>query len=335
MKHVVRLGGLLISALCLWLIGRVLQPQALLAGIQQARPLWLLPAAVTLAGFLTLNAWRWRTLLRPAAKLPVFRLLRWQLIGYLGNTVFPFRAGEVARVVLVARNTTVRPAPVVATIVVEKICDGTALVGLLLLALLLLTVPAWVTVIAGIGAAAFLCGIAVLLALSTPRCKALLAGRTLTGLAGKLQGLLLSALTMVPGPRALAVLLGQSLLMWAVDVLNTACVLKVFDLPVGLAGALLLTAGLNLAQIVPAGPAAIGTYEATILALLDSMGIVGGLAQLAALGLRAAQYAPPALLGLVAIWWEGLSFQELRRSAVAVPPSDPPLSHSSASAVNS
>jgi uncharacterized membrane protein YbhN (UPF0104 family) len=314
-KHLVRLLGLLISIVCIWLIARVFQPAALLADLHQAQPIWLLPAALTLAGFLTLNAWRWRTLLRPAATLPLFRLLRWQLIGYLGNTIFPFRAGEVARVVLVARNSSVRPAPIVATIVVEKICDGSALVGLSLLALFLLPVPAWVTVVAVIGAAAFACGIIVLLLLSMPACKALLTRRSFPGLAGRLQGLLLSALTMVPGPRRLALLLGQSLLLWLVDVLNTACVLKVFALPVGLPGALLLTAGLNLAQIVPAGPAAIGTYEATILALLGSMGIAAAPAQLAALGLRAAQYAPPALLGLVAIWWEGLSLQELRRPA--------------------
>jgi glycosyltransferase 2 family protein len=331
-KHVVRLVGLLISALCIWLIARVFRPAALLADLQHAQPLWLVPAAITLAGFLTINAWRWRTLLWPAAPLPVFRLLRWQLIGYLGNTIFPFRAGEVARVVLVARNTAVRPAPVVATIVVEKICDGSALVGLLLLALLLSPVPAWVTIVAGVGAAAFACGIVVLLMLSTATCKALLTRRSLPGLAGKVQGLLLSALTMVPGPRSLAVLLGQSLLLWLVDVLNTACVLKVFALPVGLPGALLLTAGLNLAQIVPAGPAAIGTYEATILALLSGMGIAAAPAQLAALGLRAAQYAPPALLGLLAVWWEGLSFQELRRPVSAERLAEAAVPTSSASA---
>ncbi len=332
MKHVVRVIGLLVSAVCIWLIARVFQPSALLAALQHAQPLWLLPAAITLAGFLTLNAWRWRTLLRPAARLPLVRLLRWQLIGYLGNTIFPFRAGEVARVVLVARNTTVQPAPVVATIVVEKICDGSALVGLLLLALLLLPVPTWVTVIAGVGAAAFACGIILLLALSTPAAKALLLRRAFPGLIGKLQALLLSALTMVPGPRNLALLLGQSLLLWLVDVLNTACVLKVFALPVGLPGALLLTAGLNLAQIVPAGPAAIGTYEAAVLALLGSMGVAAASAQLAAVGLRAAQYAPPALLGLIAIWWEGLSFQELRRPESPERPAEAELRGGAASA---
>jgi glycosyltransferase 2 family protein len=331
-KHVVRVVGLLVSAVCIWLIARVFQPSALLAALAHAQPLWLLPAAATLAGFLTLNAWRWRTLLRPAARLPLFRLLRWQLIGYLGNTIFPFRAGEVARVVLVARNTAVQPAPVVATIVVEKICDGSALVGLLLLALLLLPVPTWVTVIAGVGAAAFACGIILLLVLATPTAKALLLGRSYPGLLGKFQALLLSALAVVPGPRNLGLLLGQSLLLWLVDVLNTACVLKVFALPIGLPGALLLTAGLNLAQIVPAGPAAIGTYEAAVLALLGGMGVAAAPAQLAAVGLRAAQYAPPALLGLAAVWWEGLSFQELRRPVSPEPQAEADLRGGAASA---
>lgn len=323
MKHVVRLAGLLISALCLWLIARVIRPDQVLAGLGHAHPLWLLPAMFTLALFLCLNAWRWRTLLAPAGKLPVFRLLRWQLTGYLANTVFPFRAGELARVVLVARNSRIKPAPVVATIVVEKLCDGAALVGLLVLALLLLHAPAWVAWIARIGALLFACGLGVPLALATPRAKALLARRTLPGLPGKLQGLALSALAVVPGPAALAVILGQSLLLWGVDVLNTACVLRAFGLPVGLPGALLVTAGLNLAQIVPAGPAAIGTYEAAVLALLAILGVVGGPAQLAALGLRAVQYAPPALAGLVAVWLEGLSWQELRRPAM--PPAGPPV----------
>jgi len=216
----------------------------------------------------------------------------------------------------------VKPAPVAATIVVEKLCDGAALVGLLTLALLLLSVPTWVALIARVGALLFACGLGTLLVLATPRAQALLVRRALPGLLGKLQRLVLSALTVVPGPAALAALLVQSLLLWGVDVLNTACVLRAFGVPTTLAGALLVTAGLNLAQIVPAGPAAIGTYEAAVLALLGVLGVVGGPAQLAALGLRAAQYAPPALAGLVAVWWEGLSWQELRRPAM--PPTGPP-----------
>ena len=315
MKHVVRLAGLLISAACLWAIARVLRPEQVLAGLRQAHPLWALPAVLTLALFLTLNAWRWRTLLRPAARLPLPRLLRWQLIGYLGNTVFPFRAGEVARVLLVARHSSVRAEQVVATILVEKLCDGATLAGLLLAALLLLDVPAWVAWVARAGAAAFACGLAALLALATPRARALLLDRPLPGLLGRGQGLLRSALFMVPGPAALARLLGQSLLLWGVDVANTACVLAIFGLPVSPAGALLVTAGLNLAQIVPAGPAAVGTYEAAVLGLLGALGVPAAAAQLAALGLRLAQYAPPALAGLVALWWEGLSLAELRRPA--------------------
>jgi hypothetical protein len=271
---------------------------------------------LTLVVFLLLNALRWRTLLLPVAKLPVLLLLRWQLIGYLANTVFPFRAGEVARVIFVSRASKAQPAAVVATIVVEKLCDGASLVAFLTLSLLLMAMPPWLVWLARVGAAAFGLGLVVLLVMAHWRHLPLPAWLGQKPLVARLEGLLRSALAAVPGPQALVVLLGQSLLLWSVDALNTGFVLHAFGLSLPAPAVLLVTAGLNLVQIIPAGPAAAGSYELAIVALLGALGIGAAPAQLAALGLRAAQYAPPVLCGIPALWLEGVTFADLKQSAL-------------------
>lgn len=309
MRYAIRGVGFLVSALSLWVLARLLHPSALMAALRDAQPLWLIPAVFFLALFLVLNAHRWRSLLSPVCQIPSVRLLRWQLIGYLANTVLPLRAGDLCRALLVGKGSAATAAAGLATIVVEKICDGATVVGFLVLGILLLDVPPWVDWIARVSAIVFSGGVIVLLILSS---HPPLSGRVAHGPIGRLYALLAPALAVIPGPRALALVLGRSILMWSASILNTLCILHAVGIDASLAGAILINAGLGLATTIPAGPAAIGSYELAIVALVGVVGVTGAPAQLAALAMRAAQYAPPALAGVVALAIEGTNLRDLR-----------------------
>lgn len=86
--------------------------------------LWLLPAVMVYFVAVFLRTYRWHYLLRHLKIVPVGRLFPVVTIGYMGNNVYPFRAGEVIRAYVLKRKENVSGSASLATIVVERIFDG-------------------------------------------------------------------------------------------------------------------------------------------------------------------------------------------------------------------
>src|SRR6478672_1547305 len=78
-------------------------------------------------------AWRWRHLLAPlmapAPGLPA--LFGMTMTGYFFNTFFPARAGDLMRAHLLSRRSGLSRTTILATVVIEKLFDGLALLVLL------------------------------------------------------------------------------------------------------------------------------------------------------------------------------------------------------------
>lgn len=316
-----RIVGLLVCLACLGLLARSVQPSSLVADLRRVQPLWLAPALLSLGGFLLLNATRWSLLLRPLGRYPVPRLLRWQLIGYLGNTVLPVRAGDLGRGLLAGGASDAGAAAGLATILLEKTADVLVLVAALVLSILLAGPQRWVGTLAAFAGAMAACGLLAVMALS--RMSSLARLRRLRPLARPV-ALLDKAAAVVPAPRDLPPIAAVSVALWLASALNTWCVLRAAGIAVGFPGALLVTAGLNLALAIPSGPASLGSYELAIVALLSAMGVATAPAQVAALAMRAAQYLPPTLLGVPALAVEGLRLHDLRLRAARPSPHDAP-----------
>ena len=77
---------------------------------------------------LGLRAMRWRILVRPLADVPARRLLPPLAIGFMVNFLLPGRAGEVVRAWLLSRREQVSTSAVFATVVVERLFDGLAVI---------------------------------------------------------------------------------------------------------------------------------------------------------------------------------------------------------------
>jgi uncharacterized protein (TIRG00374 family) len=77
---------------------------------------------------LGLRALRWRILVRPLADVPASRLLPPLAIGFMVNFLFPGRAGEVVRSWLLGRREKVSASAAFATVVVERLFDGLAII---------------------------------------------------------------------------------------------------------------------------------------------------------------------------------------------------------------
>src|SRR5437763_8748898 len=85
---------------------------------------WLVPGVAVYFLAVWGRTWRWHYLLRPLKPIPLKSLFPIVVIGYMGNNVYPFRAGEVIRAYVLKRNENVKVTASLATIIVERIFDG-------------------------------------------------------------------------------------------------------------------------------------------------------------------------------------------------------------------
>ena len=75
------------------------------------------------------RAWRWHYLLKPIKPIPTRVMFPITCIGYMGNNIYPARAGEVLRAVVLKRREGVPISASLATIIVERIFDGVVMLA--------------------------------------------------------------------------------------------------------------------------------------------------------------------------------------------------------------
>jgi uncharacterized membrane protein YbhN (UPF0104 family) len=165
--------GLVVSAVCLWLAVQRAPIAELMEAPSQINYWWVLLASSGTVISLWARGCRWRSLLADrGTKMEYF----WaQSIGSLLTNVFPLRAGEAGRVLVVSRRIGVPLVQVGASLVLERALDLAVVLGLLAALLLIMDVPWPVTATGlGLGAALAVAGLGVIVLL--------LFGRRLTGL---------------------------------------------------------------------------------------------------------------------------------------------------------
>ncbi|HWR98669.1 MAG TPA: lysylphosphatidylglycerol synthase transmembrane domain-containing protein [Candidatus Methanoperedens sp.] len=127
MKRRFALGAAL-GAFFLWLALRNVSLGEIAATLRGASlPIFVLFILMHV-GSLGLRAARWRLLVQPLAPVPARRLLPPLSIGFMVNFLFPGRAGEVVRVWLLGRREGLSVSAAFATVVVERLFDGLAII---------------------------------------------------------------------------------------------------------------------------------------------------------------------------------------------------------------
>src|SRR5450759_449108 len=121
--------GVLISVVFLYFGLRWLKLGDFWQAIQTANYWWILPGVAVFFVGLWVRAWRWHYLLRPMKKIPTRRMFPVTCIGYMGNNIYPARAGEVLRAVILKRREGVPISASLATIIVERIFDGVVMLA--------------------------------------------------------------------------------------------------------------------------------------------------------------------------------------------------------------
>jgi glycosyltransferase 2 family protein len=315
--------GIGVSAMCLVIAFRQVDLSSFTAALRSAdyRWLWLyVPLCVALN---VVRAEVWSVLLkRRAERLPAF----WAYgVGFLFNNVLPFRMGEAARVVVLARHEHIPTAEVAATAILERLLDLMAV-----LVVLVCTLPIvglgdgalrWGALSAASAIAVALTGIAIL-ALWGDACEAFISNiAAIVGTDARdaivrrwqqaVDGASRLLQPRIGVPAAIGILL-----VWAMTVLAQWTVLRAFQPGAGLADAAFMVAVVSLAIAVPAAPGFVGVYQwAGQQALVHAFpGIYTPASGLAiAVVAHAASYICSSLLGMLGLWYFGSSFALVSR----------------------
>src|SRR5215208_6945575 len=121
--------GVLISIVFIWLALRGLRLEQFWDSVKQANYIWLIPGVAVYFVGVWVRAWRWHYLLQPIKHIPTSQMFPITTIGYMGNNIYPARAGEVLRAVILKRKEGVSVSASLATIIVERIFDGVVMLA--------------------------------------------------------------------------------------------------------------------------------------------------------------------------------------------------------------
>lgn len=319
--------GILISVVFLALALRGLHLPEVLDAVRKAQYLWLIPGIAAYFVGVYARAWRWHYLLRPIRSLSTRHLFPVVTIGYLGNNIFPVRAGEILRLYVLKRNEDVGMASSLATILVERAFDGIVMLGFVFLNLPRLAVGEvgpGVRALALGGAVLFLGATAAFMILALfPSWAARLADfgidRVLPSRfrnrAHALFGQFLIGLSSLRSPIDVLMVLASSIVIWLLETLKYWFVMHAFPFQVDFFTLMLMNGIVNLATTLPSAPGYLGTFDAPGIAVLEAAGVQPELAAGYTFVLHAALWLPVTLLGAYYMLREGLSWRAAEQAA--------------------
>lgn len=318
--------GVVISVVFLYLALRGLHLEDLGQVVQNAQYWWLIPGVLVYFLGVWARAWRWHYLLRPVKAISTRSMFPIVAIGYMGNNIYPVRAGEVLRAVVLKRRHDVPVSASLATIIVERVFDG-----VVMLAFVFLNLPELarltqdsgfignIRAAAVLGSAAFIGALAVfLLAAMFPHqaesivvwfVRRLLPARfqeKTLGLAGRFLG----GLESLRSPREALMVFLTSVVIWLLETGKYWFVMHAFPFEVSFFALMLMNGIVNLATTIPSAPGYVGTFDAPGIAVLVAYGVDQALAAGYTLVLHAALWLPITALGAYYFAREGLRWGE-------------------------
>ncbi len=322
--------GVLISVFFVWISLRGLRLGEFWGVIKSANYWWILPGIAVYFVAVWARAWRWHYLLRPIKKIPTWSMFPITCIGYMGNNIYPARAGEVLRAVILKRREAVPVSASLATIIVERIFDGVVMLSFVFINLpelaRLTSASGFVGNIQQVaiyGTGAFVAALVIfLLAAMFPAVTAKIGQwfinrflperlrENVTGILHKF----LDGLASLRSPLNILMVFVTSVIIWLFETLKYWFVMQAFGFSVSFFALMLMNGIVNLATTIPSAPGYIGTFDAPGIAVLGAYGVDQATAAGYTLTLHAALWIPITLLGAYYLAKEGIRWSDTLRT---------------------
>ncbi len=314
--------GLIISAVFLYLALRKVDFGGVWLALKAARFLWLIPGLIVYFVGVLLRTWRWQYLLKPLKRVSIKTLFPIINIGYMGNNVYPARAGEILRTIVLKRHEDISISGSLATIVVERIFDAVVILGFVLLNLgqlgrmqvegnlksVIQTLALWVGILFLVVLVVF-----IIIAVFPAKSKTIITKvinkltpirwrKPLTDVSDKF----LDGLASLRSPLDTLMVLFTSILIWTCETVLYWAITQAMGISLNFMTLMLVNGAINLVLLIPAAPGGLGTFDAACKAMLMAYGISSELALGFTLLLRVALWIPITALGAIYFIREGL-----------------------------
>lgn len=296
------LPGVLISLVALIALFQLANWQDLSLAFQSVQLLNLVIALVLTLASLVVRSLAWKALLgdKPSLVDAFFIICQ----GYLLNNLFPLRLGEIGRAVFMGKKITVSPFHVLSTIIIERAFD-LGFAAILLLSTLPLAIGAeWVGSVAVITLVVVALGFITLFLMARFSNKVHALFEKLGQRWGWVKRMilpridsLLEGLEALKSPTQFLKVLFWIVVTWVIWVLIYYVMLLPVVPQAPLWWAAFADSILALGVAIPSAPAALGVYEASMVAALSILGVSYSLALGYAILMHFMQFAATAVLG--------------------------------------
>ncbi len=304
-------------------LGLALQGQKLTDvwdALSRAHYIWIVPGVLTYFLAVVARTWRWHYLLRPIKSVPLRQLFPIVTIGYMGNNIYPARAGEVLRAYALKKRSGVSVSASLATVVIERLFDGVVVLLFVLVALPSLTVlPDWLRQIILVASVVFFCALVIFFILAAKPARVQTVYRWLIEkiipieFQGRVHGLadrFMIGLSALRRERDVLMIFFTTLVIWLIETVKYWLIMQAFPFKVSFIALMLVNGIANLATTIPAAPGAIGTFDTPAIFALTAFGVNKSIATGYTLVLHAALWLPITLLGLFFMARESLSWSK-------------------------
>ena len=305
--------GILISAVLLYFALRGLQLEKVWESLKTARYIWLLPGIAVYFMGVWVRSWRWHYMLRPLKKIPTKTMFPIVTIGYMCNNIYPARAVEVLRAVILKQRENVPVSASLATVIVERIFDGVVMLAFVFLnlgELAKLTSDSGfvgnIQQVAFWGAVVFTGALLVfLLAAMFPQYTQRIVDWFIQRLipsrirekTRQISIRFLTGLESLRSQQEALMIFVTSVILWSFETSKYWFVMHAFDFEVSFFALMLMNGIVNLATTIPSAPGYLGTFDAPGIALLSAYGVPPEMATGYTLVLHAALLFPITALG--------------------------------------
>jgi len=284
---------------------------------------WIVPGVAVYFVAVWARTWRWHAMLSHIKPVPTARLFPIVVIGYMGNNVYPARAGEVLRSYVLRRKEGISMSASLATVVLERLFDGLVMLLFVFATLPFAPLPdSFRTLIIGFSA---LFGLALLafffLAARPERAQVVYSWCVDRLLPAKLRpqihGLFdrfVEGLQSLRSPRELLVIFATSTLIWLTETTKYWFVMHAFPFRVDFTVLMLMTAVVNLFTTLPSTPGYVGTFDAPGIAILTAYGVSKAVATGYTLVLHVALWLPITALGALFMLLEHVGWRDFGRA---------------------
>jgi uncharacterized protein (TIRG00374 family) len=315
--------GAAISALFLIIALRNLRLSEVWEAVRTAQYIWIVPGVAVYFFGVWVRTWRWDYLLRPVKQIPVRRLFPVVVIGYMGNNIFPVRAGEVIRAYLLRQREGVSVSTSLATILVERVFDGLVMLMFVFIGLPFTPMPGWLQSMVIAASLLFFGALAVfiVLAIKVEWAEAVygwvidrvVPSRFRAPVRGFADRFMAGLYSLRSG-RAVLMIFATSVVIWLAETVKYWFVMHAFDFSVPFWVLMLMNGIVNLATSIPSSPGYVGTFDAPGIEILTVFGVDRALAASYTLVLHAALWLPITLLGLWYMTRENLTWRDFTQA---------------------